>query len=78
MPTARPRILFAIDPETQEKIQDIRFTARFNSQAEVVRYLVDIGLEQVMSEMETPDGIEKLRKRLESARENGLDKSDCC
>jgi Arc/MetJ-type ribon-helix-helix transcriptional regulator len=76
MPTEKPRIIFVISKAMEKKIQDIRFNGRFNTQAEVVRYLIEVGLNQVMDEISTPDGLEQLRKKLENARCNNLDESD--
>jgi Arc/MetJ-type ribon-helix-helix transcriptional regulator len=76
MPTDKPRIVFAIGEEMNKKIEDIWYGVRFRSQSEAVRYLVMVGMEQVMEEMSMPDGLEKLHEKLKNVRCNNLDDTD--
>lgn len=76
MPTDKPRVLVTISESMDKKITDLRFGGRFETKSEVVRCLIEAGLEKVMEEISTPEGLEKLRKQLEEAYGNTLEESD--
>ena len=76
MATNKPRILITITEDMDKAIQDYRFSARGETYSAAVRSLIDIGLEKVMEEISTPEGLEKLRQRLEAANYKNFDKTD--
>jgi hypothetical protein len=45
MPSDKPQILFVLDEETFEEIEDFRFNNRIQSRSEAVRILVKEGIE---------------------------------
>jgi hypothetical protein len=47
MPSEKPTILFVVDEETFEEIEDFRFNNRIQSRSEAVRLLVKEGLKNL-------------------------------
>lgn len=74
MATEKPRILVTVTEEMVQAIDDYRFGARGKSFAAAVRSLIDMGLEEAMKDLATPEGMEKLRRRLEAADYKNFDK----
>ena len=46
MPSDKPKILFVMDKELMERIDDYRFNNRVNSRSEAVRQLIETGLKK--------------------------------
>jgi metal-responsive CopG/Arc/MetJ family transcriptional regulator len=44
MPSDKPKILFVMDKELLERIEDFRFNNRISSRSEAVRKLIESGL----------------------------------
>lgn len=72
MPTDKPRVLVTVSETMEKKIQDFRFSLRLNTQSEAVRHLLRVGLAEVMKELESPGGIERLRAELEDDEDDGM------
>jgi hypothetical protein len=46
MPTDKPLLNFLVDPKLLERIDDFRFTHRFQSRAAAIKWLLDWALSQ--------------------------------
>ena len=46
MPTEKPILTFAVDPELLERINDFRFENRIETKSEAIRVLVETGLKE--------------------------------
>lgn len=58
MPTDKPRVTFALEPEMLEKIEDYRFKNRAKNQSQAIVSLIEKGLQSLRPELiqkeETP------------------------
>jgi metal-responsive CopG/Arc/MetJ family transcriptional regulator len=54
MPSDKPRILFVMDKELLDRIDDFRFSNRINSRSETVRRLVDEALSKYEKQEKKP------------------------
>lgn len=73
MATNKPRYTVSVDNELFEQIEDFRFSNRYATRSEATTELIRKGLEALQKEMDlsTPEGIERLRRRIEE--ETGQD-----
>jgi hypothetical protein len=46
MPTEKPILTFAVDPELLERINDFRFDNRIETKSEAIRILIEKGLKE--------------------------------
>lgn len=46
MPTEKPILTFAVEPELLERINDFRFENRIETKSEAIRILIERGLEE--------------------------------
>lgn len=47
MPSEKPKVLFVIDRELLERVEDYRFENRINNRSEAIRRLLELGLAAV-------------------------------
>ena len=73
MPTKEPKITVIVDEKLANKLNEVYHEARFKSLSKTERYLIDIGLNEVMEEISTPEGLEALRNKLANAHKNNIE-----
>jgi Arc/MetJ-type ribon-helix-helix transcriptional regulator len=68
MATSKPRYTVSVSDEMFQQIENFRYENRFPTRSDATAELIRMGLEKLMDETSTPEGLEKLRKKLEAEK----------
>jgi metal-responsive CopG/Arc/MetJ family transcriptional regulator len=66
MATDKPRYTVSVSDEMFEEIENFRFENRFQTRSDATAELIRLGLESIKKDLSTPEGMERLRRRLEA------------